>query len=155
MASVAAQALTAERLARALAQGDLVVHYQPCYDLRTGDMVAVEALARLRDPDSDELVPPAAFLDVAEASGLVVHLDEMVLACAAEQVAAWRRLPAGRRLCLAVNLSPADLDDPTLPVRFREATEAAGLPMDAVIVELTETLLSQTGRGHEQVLAEL
>jgi diguanylate cyclase (GGDEF)-like protein/PAS domain S-box-containing protein len=155
MASVAAQALTAERLARALAQGDLVVHYQPCYDLRTGDMVAVEALARLRDPDSGELVPPSAFLDVAEASGLVVHLDEMVLTCAAEQVAAWRRIPAGRRLCLAVNLSPADLDDPTLPVRFREATEAAGLPMDAVIVELTETLLSQTGRGHEQVLAEL
>ncbi|MBM0124968.1 EAL domain-containing protein [Pimelobacter simplex] len=155
MASGAAQTLTAERIARALEQGDVVVHYQPCYDLRTGEMVAVEALARLFDRDSGELVEPAGFLEPLEESGLVVHLDEMVLAAAATQVAQWRRLPAGERLCLAVNLSPADLDDPTLPQRFREATEAAGLPLDAVIVELTETLLSQTGRGHEQVLAEL
>lgn len=155
MASGAAQTLTAERIARALAQGDVVVHYQPCYDLRTGEMVAVEALARLFDRESGELVEPAGFLEPLEESGLVVHLDEMVLAAAAEQVAQWRQLPAGQRLCLAVNLSTADLDDPLLPLRFREATEAAGLPLDAVIVELTETLLSQTGRGHEQVLAEL
>ncbi len=155
MASGAAQTLTAERIARALEQGDVVVHYQPCYDLRTGEIVAVEALARLFDRDSGELVEPAGFLEPLEESGLVVHLDEMVLAAAATQVAQWRRLPAGERLCLAVNLSPADLDDPMLPQRFREMTEAAGLPLDAVIVELTETLLSRTGQGHEQVLAEL
>lgn len=155
MGATAAREMTAERVAHALAQGDVVVHYQPCYDLRTGEMVAVEALARLYDAESDQLLPPAAFLEVLEQSGLVVHLDEMVLAVAARQVAAWRHLPAGQRLCLAVNLSPADLDDPMLPLRFREATEAAGLPMDAVIVELTETLLSEAGRGHEQVLAEL
>lgn len=155
MGAAAAREMTAERLAHALEQGDVVVHYQPCYDLRTGEMVAVEALARVYDAESDELLQPAAFLEVLEQSGLVVHLDEMVLAVAARQVAAWRRLPAGRRLCLAVNLSPADLDDPMLPTRFREATEGAGLPMDAVVVELTETLLSETGRGHEQVLAEL
>lgn len=155
MGATAAREMTAERVAHALEQGDVVVHYQPCYDLRTGEMVAVEALARLRDAETGELLPPAAFLEVLEQSGLVVHLDEMVLAVAARQVAAWRRLPAGRRLCLAVNLSPADLDDPLLPARFREATESAGLPLDAVIVELTETLLSQTGRGHEEVLAEL
>ncbi len=155
MGAAAAREMTAERLAHALEQGDVVVHYQPCYDLRTGEMVAVEALARVYDAESDELLQPAAFLEVLEQSGLVVHLDEMVLALAARQVAAWRRLPAGRRLCLAINLSPADLDDPLLPVRFREATEAAELPMDAIIVELTETLLSETGRGHEQVLAEL
>ena len=155
MGAAAARGMTAERLAHALEQGNVVVHYQPCYDLRTGEMVAVEALARVYDAESDELLQPAAFLEVLEQSGLVVHLDEMVLAVAARQVAAWRHLPAGRRLCLAINLSPADLDDPLLPVRFREATEAAGLPMDAIIVELTETLLSETGRGHEQVLAEL
>jgi diguanylate cyclase (GGDEF)-like protein len=155
MASNAAQTISAEQVARALAQGDVVVHYQPCYDLRTGEMVAVEALARLRDRDTGELIAPSVFLDVLEESGLIVHLDEMVLAAAADQVARWRELPAGRRLCLAVNLSPADLDDPMLPTRFREATEAAGLPLDAVIVELTETLLSRTGQGHEQVLADL
>ncbi|TNM40355.1 EAL domain-containing protein [Nocardioides albidus] len=151
----AAQTLTAERIERALSQGDVVVHYQPCYDLRTGDMVAVEALARLLDPDTGELIEPAGFLEALEESGLVVRLDEMVLAAAAAQVARWRELPAGSRLCLAVNLSPADLDDPMLPQRFRETTEAAGLPLEAVVVELTETLLSRTGQGHEQVLAEL
>lgn len=149
------QTMTADALERALEGGDVVVHYQPCYDLRTGAMVAVEALARLRDPDSDELVQPDAFLDVLESTGLVVHLDEMVLGAAAEQVARWRELPGGEGLCLAVNLSTADLDDPYLPQRFREATSAAGLPLDAVIVELTETLLSRGGQGHEQVLAAL
>lgn len=155
MGAAAAREMTAERLAHVLARGDVVVHYQPCYDLRTGEMVAVEALARLYDAESDQLLPPAAFLEVLEQSGLVVQLDEMVLAEAARQVADWRRLPTGGRLCLAVNLTPADLDDPGLPAGFRAVTEAAGLPMDAVIVELTETLLSETGRGHEQVLAEL
>ncbi|MBM7518965.1 EAL domain-containing protein [Nocardioides nitrophenolicus] len=151
----AAQTLTAERIARALDQGDVVVHYQPCYDLRTGEMVAVEALARILDTESGELVEPSGFLDSLEESGLVVRLDELVLSAAAGQVARWRGLPAGRRLCLAVNLSPADLDDSMLPQRFREVSENSGLPLDAVIVELTETVLSRTGQGHEQVLAEL
>ncbi|GAA4812012.1 EAL domain-containing protein [Nocardioides caeni] len=150
-----AQAMTAELVERALAQGDVVVHYQPCYDLRTGAMVAVEALARLRHPETGELVEPGRFLDVLEETGRVVHLDEMVLSAAAEQVARWRELPGGAGLCLAVNLSPADLDDPLLPRRFREVAQTAGLPLDAVIVELTETLLSRSGQGHEQVLAEL
>ncbi len=154
MASGAVRVLTVEQIAHILARGDVVVHYQPCYDLRTGEMVAVEALARLRD-ESGELIEPAAFLDPLEESGLVVELDRIVLTEAARHVAQCRRLPAGDRLCLAVNLSPADLDDPALIGRFQEASAAADLPLEAVIVELTETVLSRTGQGHEQVLAEL
>lgn len=156
MATTAARRrLSAEEVERALDNGRLRVHYQPCYDLRTGAMVAVEALARIADPDSGELLTPDAFLDAIEKTGLITRLDAMVFAIAAPQVAHWRTRDGGSRLCLAINLSAADLDDPGLADRFVDVAARAGLPLDAVIVELTETLLSQTGRGHEQVLSTL
>ncbi|MCX6401801.1 MAG: EAL domain-containing protein [Propionibacteriales bacterium] len=155
MAATAARRLSAEDVENALDHGHLQVHYQPCYDLRTGAMVAVEALARILDPVSGELHPPDAFLGVVEETGLVTRLDAMVFAMAAPQVAHWRQQRGGERLCLAINLSAADLDDPGLADRFVQVAARAGLSLDAVIVELTETLLSRTGQGHEQVLSTL
>ncbi|WP_141012600.1 EAL domain-containing protein [Nocardioides sambongensis] len=147
--------LTPAEVESALDDGLLRVIYQPCYDIRTGAMVAVEALARVADPETGELVTPGRFLPVAEQAGLIARLDEAVLATAAARVAAWRRLPGGAELCLAVNLSVLGLDDPTLPERFLGIVWEAGLPVDALIVELTETVLSRAGRGHEAVAAEL
>ncbi|TYL45247.1 EAL domain-containing protein [Nocardioides sp. BGMRC 2183] len=149
------RALTPAEIEDALGDGRLRVIYQPCYDIRTGAMVAVEALARVADPLTGELVAPGRFLPVAEEAGLIARLDEAVLAEGARQVARWRTLPGAGGLCLAVNLSVLGLDDPTLPERFVSMVRAAGLPTDALIVELTETVLSRAGRGHEAVAAEL
>ncbi|WP_182377481.1 EAL domain-containing protein [Nocardioides sp. WS12] len=155
MTTTAARRLSVEEVEHALDTGCLQVHYQPCYDLRTGEIVAVEALARILDPASGELLAPDAFLGVIEETGLITRLDAMVFAMAAPQVAHWRTRPAGTRLCLAINLSAADLDDPGLTDRVVSVAARAGLPLEAVIVELTETLLSRTDRGHEQVLSTL
>lgn len=155
MATTAARRMSVVEVEHALDSGHLQVHYQPCYDLRTGEIVAVEALARLMDPTGGVVLAPDAFLGVAEQTGLVTRLDAMVFAMAAQEVARWRAQPGGARLCLAINLSAADLDDPGLVDRFVDVAARAGLPLDAVIVELTETLLSRTGRGHEQVLSTL
>lgn len=147
--------LTVAELEHALDQGGLVAVYQPCYDLRTGQLVAVEALARLREPATQELIAPARFIPTAEDSGLVTRLDLLMIDQAFRQVAAWRTTPPGRDLCVSINLSPADLDDPDIATRIRLLAEDAGLPIDAVIVELTETVLAESSRGHDDALASI
>lgn len=154
MAPDPARLLTVGEVERALDEGGLRVHYQPCYDLRTGEIVAVEALARLADPATGGLLAPASFLGAIEGTPTISRLDAMVFAEAAARVARWRRVPGGSRLCVAVNISAADLDM-SLPDSIRKTAAAAGLALDAVIIELTETLLSRTGQGHERVLSQL
>ncbi len=102
----ATERLETERdLRLALERGELRVHYQPQVELATGRIAGVEALVRWQHPRRG-LLTPAAFLGVADDSGLVVELGEQVLRSAAEQVARWRRTsglrrarPVGQRQC--------------------------------------------------------
>jgi EAL domain-containing protein (putative c-di-GMP-specific phosphodiesterase class I) len=142
-------------LAAALDAGGLEVFYQPVVDLRTGFVVAAEALARLRAPRSRALLPPSAFLPTAERTGLVSRIDELVAREAVHQAVAWRARLPGRPFSIGLNASVADLDDASLPLRLQALCGEAGLPMDALVVEVTETLLSVEGRGHEDVLRTL
>ena len=92
--------LTLEReLRAAIAGGQLVVHHQPQVELVGRRVVGVEALVRWQHPTRG-LLPPAAFLEVAEDTGLIVELGRQVLRSAAAQVAAWRRLPGCEDLTL-------------------------------------------------------
>ncbi|UDY24346.1 EAL domain-containing protein [Nocardioides sp. Kera G14] len=147
--------LTRDELEGALDEGRLVVAYQPCYDLRTGQLVALEALVRIRDRDGRGLILPDRFLADAEANGLVCRIDDLVMRQALTDLARWRSTPAGAHLCVAVNIAVADLVDPLLPDRVATLASEAGVPTDALILELTETMLSSVGRGHEQMLAQL
>jgi diguanylate cyclase (GGDEF)-like protein/PAS domain S-box-containing protein len=102
------QRLDAEMaLRRALADGQIVVHYQPIVSLPTGTTVGGEALVRLVD-DQGGLVPPDKFIPLAEDTGLILPLGLEVLRRACHQQAAWRdqRSP---RLRVSVNLSARQL----------------------------------------------
>jgi EAL domain-containing protein (putative c-di-GMP-specific phosphodiesterase class I) len=143
---------TAADLERALDHGRLTVRYQPVVDLRTGAVVAAEALARLTDGEG--LVPPDVFIPLAERTGLIARIDLLVLEQALPQAAAWREQLPGRPFSIGVNLCVADLE-PELPGTVRALADHHGVPYDALILELTETMLSESGRGHEQVLAAL
>ena len=145
---------TASELNAALDAGLLTVAYQPVVDLHSGDVVAAEALARLKDPDSGMLLPPAAFIPLAEATGLIRRIDMMVLELALPQAAAWRALRPGRAFSISVNLSVPDLG-PELPGIVETMASRHGVPPDAIVLELTETVLSTTGFGHGSVLAAL
>lgn len=147
--------LSAAAVAAALDTGGLVVAYQPVIDLRTGWVVAAEALARLRDPRTGALLPPSVFLPTAERCGLVGRLDALVAETAVRQAVAWRSAIADRPFSIALNVSVADLDDAALAGTLQRLCSQAGLPMNALIVEVTETLLSVEGRGHEDVLRAL
>ena len=126
----------------ALAGDRLHVLYQPLCDLRTGRVLGAEALLRMRD-DAGLVVPPDVFIPVAEQTGAIHEIGAWVLATAAAQCAAWKRaLPAAAEFCIGVNLSPRQLDDRGLADRVAADVLAAGLAPDALVLELTERLLT-------------
>ncbi|MBB2899411.1 EAL domain-containing protein (putative c-di-GMP-specific phosphodiesterase class I) [Kineococcus radiotolerans] len=133
------------RLRAGIEAGELVVHYQPVVDLTTGRRVGVEALVRWDHPDRG-LLPPDAFMPLAEASGLVVPLGRRVLVQACAQVARWRReVPGAGDLRVAVNVSGRQLSEPDVHEVVAEALTLSGLPPQALLVELTETCLAGPG----------
>ena len=109
----------AQELRVAIERGELVLHYQPQLDLRTGEVLAVEALVRWPHP-SLGLIPPLKFLPLAEDAELMGPLTTWVLTQALEQCAAWRA--AGRSMTVAVNISATNLLEAGFTERVREAT---------------------------------
>src|SRR5215467_10199168 len=79
----------AERLAQSIRDNALTIAYQPKIDLRSAQMVAVEALARWRHPELG-VVPPSEFIPVAEAHGLIDPLTRWLIATAAQDWQIWR-----------------------------------------------------------------
>ena len=129
-----------QQLARAVAAGEIEVFYQPIVDLATDRVTAVEALARWRHPE-DGLVPPGVFIPVAEESGLIRELGRHVLRQACGSVQRWRQsVPGGADLVGTVNVSVRQLQSGTFSEHLDEALRESGLPPDALIVEITESL---------------
>ncbi|HEX9260144.1 MAG TPA: diguanylate cyclase, partial [Acidimicrobiales bacterium] len=95
----------------ALDEGSLVLHYQPEVDLRTGEVVGIEALLRWHHPTRG-LLRAGSFLHVVEASGLALEVGARVLAEVCAQAARWRASHPERRLPVRMNVSPVQLMDP-------------------------------------------
>lgn len=127
-------------LRRALANGELVVHYQPIVDLATQRIRAVEALVRWMPPDGPP-VPPSEFIPVAEESGLIRDIGAWVLRRACRDARAWY---ARTGIAVSVNVSARQLVEPDFAKMLIDTMADAGLPGPALIVELTETSLIAT-----------
>jgi diguanylate cyclase (GGDEF)-like protein len=126
-------------LQSALNDRRITVHYQPVVDLPAGGIAGFEALARITQPDG-AILPPAAFVPVAEESGLVVPLGAQVLNAACQEARHWP--PAGRPqqpLTVAVNLSARQFEPGDLTTIVREALAHSGLDPRCLHLELTET----------------
>ena len=109
-------------LRHALTTGGLEIHYQPLVDLRSDRVTGCEALVRWRHPERG-MVSPAAFIPVAEDTGLIVELGEWVLRTACAEAASWPE-----HVRLAVNVSPVQLREPSLALKIAAALAASGLP---------------------------
>ena len=147
--------LVAEGELREAVRGDqLVVLYQPVYDLPSGNMVAAEALVRWQHP-SRGLIAPLEFIPLAEETGLIVELGAQVLRKACFQAAEWGRQHPGRGLMVSVNLSPRQLVEPDLGQLVSDVLEETGLDPGLLILEITETALMRNVQKAVAALAEL
>jgi diguanylate cyclase (GGDEF)-like protein len=128
----------ASDLRRAIEHDELVVHYQPKLELRTGKVRGVEALVRWQHPKRG-LVGPSEFVPVAESSGLIAPITMRVLELALAQLAQW--LAEGHELDVAVNLSARSLLDRQLPDSVARLLEAARVPPQQLRLEITESMI--------------
>ncbi len=144
----------ARELRSGLARNELVVHYQPIFELDTEEIVGVEALVRWQHPDRG-LVPPGDFIPLAERSGLIVPLEIFVLAEATQQTARWRAAGSGcGALTVAVNISATHLDDSDIVAHVAAALASSGLEPGHLCVEITETaMIRDFGSALERVVA--
>ena len=127
-------------LRRALAEDLLVPYFQPMLDLSTGRVHAVEALARVADPDGG-VIAPADFIEAAEESGLVTELDARMFELAVAQYARWTQQPDLALRRISTNVSARSLGDRELVERMRKAMTWYDVSGEALRVEITERSL--------------
>ncbi len=133
-------------LRSALIKGELDVHYQPLWDLRTGRMSGCEALLRWRHPERGD-IPPSEFIPTAEEAGLIGAIGQYVLRRACADAARWPK-----DVHIAVNLSPAQFRARGILETVVQALAASGLAPHRLDLEITEALLLER---NEETLAAL
>ncbi|MCZ2175222.1 MAG: EAL domain-containing protein [Burkholderiales bacterium] len=126
-------------LRRVIADGRLVLHYQPQLDDRNR-IIGAEALLRWQHPLRG-LVPPAEFIPLAEETGLIVPIGNWVLETACSQLKAWQGQEATRQLVLAVNVSPRQFHQPGFVDGVRRILERTGANPARLKLELTESVI--------------
>ncbi len=135
-----------------VAQDQMVLHYQPKANLRTGEVVGVEALVRWNHP-TQGLLYPDAFLPLVESFNLMLELTVCVLRQAIIQCKEW--MDQGWMLPVAVNLSPSQVVDDELPDVLANFLAEAGLPARMLEVEITEDFLLNDRARARSVLTRI
>lgn len=125
-------------LRTAIERNELQVHFQPKIDLKTSTVVGAEALVRWEHAERGWIAPDD-FIGVAEESGLIRLVTEVVLNKSIQRAATWHA--AGHDLGVAVNLSALDLHDESLAERIGEQLQQHGLRANRLTLEITESAL--------------
>jgi len=142
-------------LRTAVAENQFVVHYQPMISMRTGQITGVEALVRWQHPERG-LIPPAAFIPIAETSGLIRDIGLFVLREACEQTLRWQATcPDAEALKISVNVSPRQLLHDDFPELVRQVLDDTGLPAPQLTLEMTESVLIDNGGESLRMLNRL
>ncbi len=124
----------------AVERGELRVHYQPLMDLRTGRTMGHEALVRWQHPTRG-LLGPLTFIPLAEETGLIIGIGDVVLAEACRQARAWQLAdPTLAGHVVSVNLSARQFAQPDLAARVAAVLAETGLPPETLELEITESL---------------
>ena len=138
-----ARASLESELRLAIHDGQLFVVYQPITYLGDGSIAGVEALVRWQHPQRG-VVSPLEFIGVAEETDLIAPLGAYVLNAACRQLATWQKQLGDRApKVMSVNLSRAQLSEPTLLDEVRHALHSSGLVASCLQLEITETLAAE------------
>jgi diguanylate cyclase (GGDEF)-like protein len=141
-----------DELRAAIKEHQLVLHYQPQLDLRTGQIVAVEALVRWDHPRLG-VIAPLDFLPFAEEAGLMGSITTLVLTDAIAQCAQWRSQE--NPLTVSVNISATNLLDPQFVGLVENLLDSHDVPAASLILELTETSVISDLARSQRVIQEL
>ncbi|HEV7809282.1 MAG TPA: diguanylate cyclase, partial [Candidatus Limnocylindrales bacterium] len=141
-------------LRRALERHELRLHYQPLVDLQTERIVGLEALIRWEHPTRG-LIPPLAFIPLAEETGLIIPIGRWVIETACRQARRWLEELPDAPLVMSVNLSARQFAQPSLADDIRTVLEATGLPAERLELEITESVLLDEGEDSGRTLQAL
>jgi diguanylate cyclase (GGDEF)-like protein len=140
--SVGKRSHTELTLRQAIDRGGLRLHYQPEVDLRTGKLLAVEALVRWQHPELG-LLPASSFMSVAEETGLVVDMGRWVFTEACQQLAAWKREYPDLALSVRVNVSPSQFLIGGLVKFVESCLDLYRIPGECLCIEIAERAILQ------------
>ncbi len=136
-------------LRKALERGEISLVYQPLLRLDSRELIGLEGLARWHHPTLGTILPEH-FIPIAEETGLIVPLGRELLETACYQAQSW--LPLHPELTLGLNVSVAQLQEPTFSEHVMQVLEKTGLPPEKLVLEVTESILAE---GRDQVLQQL
>ncbi|MFC5462605.1 putative bifunctional diguanylate cyclase/phosphodiesterase [Massilia niabensis] len=136
----------------ALENGQFLLHYQPQVSLRDNSVVGAEALVRWQHPEFG-LLSPAAFLDIAEESPLIIEMGAWVFNEACRQLRQWQ--DEGFSLKISVNVSVRQLASHDLPEMMTQAIKRHGVSPSSIKLEVTESMLAQDFDVMSQILGTL
>ncbi|MCK7610807.1 putative bifunctional diguanylate cyclase/phosphodiesterase [Roseibium sediminicola] len=148
-ASILHRTLLEQRLRRAISEHEVKAYYQPILDMNSGRIAGFEALARWTDSDFGS-VPPLQFIPIAEDCGIISELTQHLLADACKVAMTWPD-----DLYLSFNLSPVQLQDPSLPAQVDAILKQYGLAPRRLVLEITETSLVKNPEAAKRILTEL
>lgn len=141
------------KLRRALEREQFTLQYQPRVDMRTRNIIGVEALLRWTLPEQGS-VAPSRFIPVAEEIGLIVPIGKWVLRTACEQAQAWRRLGL-QEIIMSVNVSARQFRQDSLVTTIAEALRETGLEPRCLEIEITESTVMHDAAQFISMLGEL
>ncbi|MCW8877721.1 MAG: EAL domain-containing protein [Kangiellaceae bacterium] len=125
----------------AIKEKELDIHYQPIVELDTKEITGFESLTRWKHHQLG-FINPLEFIEIAEETGLIIELGRQILSKAIAQIAIWRNLkPEYKDLYVSVNLSPKQLEDPSLVDDILDYLEQHSLDTDSLKLEITESIL--------------
>ncbi|MBF0163401.1 MAG: EAL domain-containing protein [Magnetococcales bacterium] len=129
-------------LHHALERDELVIHYQPIVDLASGRVIGAESFLRWEHPTRGS-ISPATFVRLAEETGLIAQITAWTIQTACAQAQVWRQRPDSADFVISVNISCTRCRELSTDDRIPEILHITGLPPTALILEITENILSE------------
>lgn len=141
------------RLRSALKNDEFELHYQPKFNLNNGSISGFEALLRWNQPE-EGWIPPLNFIPIAEETGLILPISEMVLDTVCQQIKYWQENYACSTQ-VAINLSALQFKDKHLPLKIKQTLEKYKLEPDCLELEITESTLMENMEFTSEMLNKL
>ncbi len=142
-------------LRRAVEREEFVVYYQPIVSLTTGRLTGFEALVRWMHPERG-MISPGDFIPIAEETGLILPMGQLILREACRQLSEWQRLyPQHRRLSMSVNLSSRQFSQSGTIELLRDVLQETGLSPAFLKLEITETAIMENTESAMDTLLQL